>query len=297
MSSLISVFNKAIEYIEEKIKNSEEITNKNIAEVCGYEQHYCSKIFQKYANMNIQEYVKRRKMSYAFGDLITSNKNISDIAEKYLYSADGFTKAFKDTFGITPIQLKRKEKTEKLIDNFMNPIYIEDYSQYISEPKDFVIREIEEMNFIGVSYLDSFSGNIDTIEDKFEQMAIINENGKMFELSYYYDKERKDKDTFYANYYTPFSYYPKEFKIIKVPKQKWIALNAEGIDDKFFIVNAIKSYFYNEWLKKHKEYELDDNCEIAFECYNNEYFDNDCPITRCEVWFPIKEKKLSLIQI
>ena len=147
------------------------------------------------------------------------------------------------------------------------------------------------MNFIGVSYLDSFSGNIDTIEDKFEQMAIINENGKMFELSYYYDKEREDKDTFYANYYTPFSYYPKEFKIIKVPKQKWIALNAEGIDDKFFIISAIKSYFYNEWLKKHKEYELDNNYEIAFECYNDEYFDNDCLITRCEVWFPIKEKK------
>lgn len=291
MNNLISVFNKAIEYIEEKIKISEEITNKDIADVCGYEQHYCSKIFQKYANMSIQEYIKKRKMSYAFGDLVTSKKNIADIAEKYLYSADGFTKAFKDTFGITPIQLKRKEKTDKLIDNFMNPIYIEDYSQYISEPKDFVIKEIEEMNFIGVSDLDSFSGNIDTIEDKFEQMAIINENGKMFELSYYYDKERKDKDTFYANYYTPFSYYPKEFKIIKVPKQKWIALNAEGIDDKFFIVNAIKSYFYNEWLKKHKEYELDNNYEIAFECYNDEYFDNDCPIMRCEVWFPIKEQK------
>lgn len=93
--------------------------------------------------MNIQEYVKRRKMSFAFGDLITSKNNISDIAEKYLYSADGFTKAFKDTFGITPIQLKRKEKAEVLIDNFMNPMFIEDYSQYISEPKDFIIKEIE----------------------------------------------------------------------------------------------------------------------------------------------------------
>ena len=35
------------------IKESEEITNKDIADICGYEQHYCSKIFQKYANMNI----------------------------------------------------------------------------------------------------------------------------------------------------------------------------------------------------------------------------------------------------
>lgn len=290
MSSLISVFNKAIEYIEEKIKNSEEITNKDIAEVCGYEQHYCSKIFKKYANMNIQEYVKKRKMTLAFIDLIKSEENISDIAEKYLYSADGFTKAFKDTFRITPIQLKRKEKTETLVDNFMNPMFIEDYSQYISEPNDFIIKEIEEMKFIGVSDFDLFSENIDKIEDKFEQMAIINENGKMFELSYYFDKERKNRDTFYVNYHTPFGYYPKDFKIIKVPKQKWVMFNAYGVD-RTDIISALKSYFYNEWLKKHKEYELDDNYEIAFECYNNEYFDNDYPTTRCEVWFPIKEKK------
>lgn len=287
MSNLISVFNKAIEYIEEKIKNSEEITNKDIADVCGYEQHYCSKIFQKYANMNIQEYIKKRKMSYAFGDLITSKKNILEIAEKYLYSADGFTKAFKNVFGITPMQLKHKEKVESISDNFMNSIYIEDYSKYISEPKDFIIKEMEEMKFIGISDLDLFSGSIQTIENEFENMAIINENGKMFELYYYLDNERTAPDTFYGNYYSPFGYYPEDFEIIKVPKQKWAIFNADGIN-KDIIISAIKSYFYNEWIKKHKEYELDDNYEIAFECYNHEYFDS---ITRCEVWFPIKEKK------
>jgi len=290
MNNLIGVFNKAIEYIEEKIKNSEEIINKDIADVCGYEQHYCSKIFQKYANMNIQEYVKRRKMSFAFGDLITSKKNISDIAEKYLYSADGFTKAFKDVFGITPMQLKHREKTESLIDNFMNSMFIENYSQYIIEPKDFIIKEMEEMKFIGISNFDLLSENIQKIENDFEDMAIINENGKMFELSYYLDKERKDQDTFYANYYSPFGYYPEDFRIIKVPKQKWVIFNADGID-KAIIIRALKSYFYNEWIKKHKEYELDDNCEIAFECYNDEYFDNNYTTSRCEVWFPIKEKK------
>lgn len=290
MNNLISVFNKAIEYIEEKIKNSEEITNKDIAEICGYEQHYCSKIFQKYANMNIQKYVKKRKMTFAFIDLIKSEENVSDIAEKYLYSADGFTKAFKDTFGITPSQLKRKEKTETLIDNFMNPMFIEDYSQYINEPRDYIIKEIEEMKFIGISDLDLLSENIQTIENDFEDMAIINENGKMFELSYFIDDEKKYKNTFYGNYYSPFGYYPKDFKIIKVPKQKWAIFNADGID-KDIIISAIKSYFYNEWLKYHKEYELDDNYEIAFECYNDEYWENNYPITRCEVWFPIKEKK------
>ena len=290
MNNLISVFNKAIEYIEEKIKNNEEITNKDIAKICGYEQHYCSKIFQKYANMNIQKYVKKRKMTFAFIDLIESKENISDIAEKYLYSADGFTKAFKDTFGITPSQLKRKEKTDNLIDNFMNPMFIEDYSQYINEPIDFIIKEIEEMKFIGISDLDLLSENIQTIENNFKDMAIINENGKLFELSYFIDDEKKYKNTFYGNYYSPFGYYPEDFKIIKVPKQNWVIFNADGID-KYIIISAIKSYYYNEWLKYHKEYEIDDNYEIAFECYNDEYLENNYPITRCEVWFPIKEKK------
>jgi AraC-like DNA-binding protein len=287
MNNLISVFNKAIEYIEEKIKNSEEITNKDIADVCGYEKHYCSKIFQKYANMNIQEYVKRRKMSFAFGELITSKKNI---AEKYLYSADGFTKAFKDVFGITPIQLRRREKIENISNKFLNSMYIEDYSKYIGEVKDYTIADEEEMKFIGISDIDLLSENILKIENDFEDMAIINGNGKMFELYYYLDEERTFPDTFYGNYYSPFGYYPKDFRIIKVPKQKWVKFNEESIN-KDITISAIKSYFYNEWIKKHKEYEIDNNYEIAFECYNEEFLEDDYPLTRCEVWFPIKEKK------
>jgi len=290
MNNLISVFNKAIECIEEKIKNSEEITNKDIADVCRYEQHYCSKVFQKYANMNIQEYVKRRKMSFAFGELITSKKKIADIAEKYLYSADGFTKAFKDVFGITPIQLRRKEKIENISNKYLNSMYIEDYTQYIGEVKDYTIADEEEMKFIGISDIDLLSENILTIENDFEDMAIINSNGKMFELYHYLDEERKVPDTFYGNFYSPFGYYPKDFRTIKVPKQKWVKFNEESIN-KDITISAIKSYFYNEWIKKHKEYEIDDNYEIAFECYNEEFLEDDYPLTRCEVWFPIKEKK------
>lgn len=296
MSNLIEIFNKSIEYIEEKIKNSEEITNQDVAKVCGYEQHYCSKIFRKYSDMNIQEYIKKRKMTLAFYDLITSKEHISDIAEKYLYSADGFTKAFKDIFGITPIQLKRKEKVGHLIGNCMNPIFIEDYAQYIEEPKDFVIKETEEIKFIGVSDLDLLTENIQTIESNFEDIAIINENGKMFELSYYLDNEMKLKDTFYGNYYNPFGYYPEKFKIIKVPKQKWAIFNVEGID-KIITIEAVKSYFYNEWIKQHKEYERDDNYEISFECYGNELFDKENRIIRCEVWFPIRECKTKIGEV
>ena len=146
------------------------------------------------------------------------------------------------------------------------------------------------MKFIGISDIDLLSENILTIENDFEDMAIINGNGKMFELYYYLDEKRTAPDIFYGNYYSPFGYYPKDFRIIKVPKQKWVKFNEESIN-KDITISAIKSYFYNEWIKKHKEYEIDDNYEIAFECYNDEYLEDNYQLTRCEVWFPIKEKK------
>lgn len=175
----------------------------------------------------------------------------------------------------------------------MNPLYIDDYSKYIDEPKNYTIQDTEEMRFIGVSELDIHSSNIQTVEDEFENMAIINENGKLFELSYFIDPEKSIQDTFYGNYYTPFGFYPENFKVITIPKQKWVIFNAEGDSfDKSVIISAIKSYFHNEWLKRHNTYKYDDNYEIAFECFNNEYLDYiNSPTIRCEVWFPIKEKE------
>ena len=185
---------------------------------------------------------------------------------------------------------KTREKIENISNKFLNSMYIEDYSKYIGEVKDYTIADEEEMKFIGISDIDLLSENIFTIENDFEDMAIINGNGKMFELYYYLDEERTSPDTFYGNYYSPFGYYPKDFRIIKVPKQKWVKFNEESIN-KDITISAIKSYFYNEWIKKHKEYEIDNNYEIAFECYNEEFLEDDYPLTRCEVWFPIKEKE------
>ena len=105
---------------------------------------------------------------------------IDNIKEKYLYSVDRFTKAFKDVFGITTIQLRRGEKIENISNKFLNLMYIEDYSKYIGEVKDYTIADEEEMKFIGISDIDLLSENIFTIENDFEDMAIINGNGKMF---------------------------------------------------------------------------------------------------------------------
>ena len=68
-------------------------------------------------------------------------------------------------------------------------MYIEDYSKYIGEVKEYTIADEEEMKFIGISDIDLLSENIFTIENDFEDMAIINGNGKMFYIIIQMKKE------------------------------------------------------------------------------------------------------------
>ena len=285
----IKEYNKAMEIIEEKIKNSEEVTNEGLAKELGYEQHYFSKIFQKYAEMTIQEYVKKRKMSRAFVDLIRTTENgkkksISEVAEKYLYSTDGFTKAFKEYFGVLPSKVRNNktlaEDDDRIWDLFVSGMYIEDYSNFIEEPKSFQIIDGEEMKFIGIYDIcdnDEFRS--------FELINTINDNGRYYNLDYYSEGKYVEQESYYAIYYTPFTDYTKESNMVTIPKRKWLVIFTEGIE-RGLGISSLSTYVRYEWIKKHKKYVIDDGYEIGFQ--------NDVEIGNSwvgvELWVPIKEK-------
>ena len=106
------VLEKTTQYIEDKIKNEERFTNKDIAKYVGYDEQYLSKIFKEQFNVTIQEYFVKRKMYLASNDLLKTDELIRTIASKYGYSEDGFIKAFKKSFGITPHKYKKTREGE-----------------------------------------------------------------------------------------------------------------------------------------------------------------------------------------
>lgn len=94
----------SIRYIE---KNSHLlITTEDIAKNAGYSLFYFSRIFKKQMGLTVMEYVKERRLIKA-SEEIACGKKIIDVALKCGYqSHSGFTKAFKNKFGFSPLLLR-----------------------------------------------------------------------------------------------------------------------------------------------------------------------------------------------
>ena len=97
---------EAIKYIEDNI--NEEITIKNIAEKVFMSPFYFQKGFAMLCGFTVGEYIRRRRLTLAGREIVSTNEKIIDIALKYGYaSPDSFTKAFTRFHGVTPTSVRK----------------------------------------------------------------------------------------------------------------------------------------------------------------------------------------------
>lgn len=101
---MINNFNKAMKYIDQNLEN--EVDFKKVSQIAGVSEFHFRKIFSYLSGMTLSSYIRKRKLSEASLDLINNKMKIIDVAIKYGYdSADGFTRAFKEWFGVNPSEL------------------------------------------------------------------------------------------------------------------------------------------------------------------------------------------------
>ena len=91
----------AIDYIEENL--DQEIT----IELCAKEAYMSVsgfyRMFLSIVGYNVKEYIRMRRLTASYYDLLQTKEKVLSIAIKYEYlSADSFTRAFKKQFGILP---------------------------------------------------------------------------------------------------------------------------------------------------------------------------------------------------
>ena len=109
MMNMIQAFNRTIDYIEETIRTETggEIDGKEIARRSGYSLAMFSRIFSILTGIPLSEYVRRRKMTLAGVELLSSRRKVIELAIRYGYeSADAFTAAFKAVHGVTPSEIR-----------------------------------------------------------------------------------------------------------------------------------------------------------------------------------------------
>jgi AraC-type DNA-binding domain-containing proteins len=162
-----------------------DISLEGLAERANFSSYHFHRVFQIYTGEAPMEYVRRLRIRSASRELLSNKSTIIEIAYKYRFeSQDGFCKAFKKYYGITPgeyrklnlrIELNRMRKSEeeKAIMYNMN-IYTELVCSYDEKSEvlctlDKVLELAEKARHSGLLSLES---SIDEVQPEFFKKSI-----------------------------------------------------------------------------------------------------------------------------
>jgi AraC family transcriptional regulator len=102
----IKALQRAIDYMEEHLL--EEITVEDIAKQANSSPFHFQRTFALLTDISVGEYLRRRRLTLAAGELCSSDARIIDLALKYGYDTpEAFTKAFRRQHGISPSEARK----------------------------------------------------------------------------------------------------------------------------------------------------------------------------------------------
>ena len=101
-----NAINGSIDFIESRL--TEAINVGELAQQAFFSKTHYQRLFRAIVGEPVMEYVKNRRLQLACRDVKAGNIGILDIALKYGYdSHEGFTRAFKAYFGVTPSEYRK----------------------------------------------------------------------------------------------------------------------------------------------------------------------------------------------
>lgn len=100
-----------VDEIDESIQaqRDEALTLRALARRLGYSEFYTTRKFREIAGMPLKDYLRRRRLAFALKEVRDSQKSLLEIAVGYGFSShEAFTRAFKQTYGVTPSEYRKK---------------------------------------------------------------------------------------------------------------------------------------------------------------------------------------------
>ena len=110
------IINGTIAFIESRL--TENLKINDLAEQSYFSKAHFQRLFHSIVGETVMEYVKKRRLQLAVSELCDTKTPIFEIALKYGYeSHEGFTRAFKSYYGVTPSRYRKLNKNQK---NYFN---------------------------------------------------------------------------------------------------------------------------------------------------------------------------------
>ena len=103
---MISALNQLVDLVEEHL--TEELDLEGLAAGLGTTEYHLRRMFSSLAGMPLSEYVRRRRMTVASGDVVRGEEDLLEIAVRYGYgSREAFGRAFRAVHGAGPAEVRR----------------------------------------------------------------------------------------------------------------------------------------------------------------------------------------------
>ncbi|MBZ3906119.1 AraC family transcriptional regulator [Streptomyces brasiliscabiei] len=103
---MISALNQLVDLVEEHL--SEELDVDGLAGALGTTGYHLRRMFSSLAGMPLSEYVRRRRMTVAAGEVVRGERDLLSIAVRHGYgSSEAFGRAFRAVHGAGPGDVRR----------------------------------------------------------------------------------------------------------------------------------------------------------------------------------------------
>jgi len=282
--------NKALDYIEKNLTN--DIDFKKVSKLALCSEYHFKRMFSFLTGVTLSEYIRRRRLSLAAFELISSGIRIIDVAIKYGYnSPDSFTRAFKELHGITPSEARNNSQLLKAYPKMTFQLLIEGGSEMnyrVVEKEAFRIVGLKKripIIFEGINpEIDSMWKDVKEISNELERLSNEEPLG-IIQASINFDEgrmEEKGKLDHYIGVATT-KECPNNMEQLEVPASTWAVFKSIGPFPE--TLQNIWGRIYSEWFPS-SSYELSDGPEVLW----NENNDFDSPNFKSEIWIPIKKR-------
>ena len=279
----IDRLNSAIRYMEEHL--TDEIDYEQLGRIACCSSWHFQRMFSYMAGIPLSEYIRRRKMSLAAVDLLSSDARIIDIAEKYGYrSPTAFNRAFQSIHGTAPSSVRQEGISVRSFPPITFKITVKGV-----EEMNYRIETKEAFRIVGVSVPleKEIEKNFAVIPSKWQEISL---SGTLQTLAQMMNQEPMGVlGVSTCNEEEPWRYYiavstsleAGDYEEYTVPAATWAIFPGEGTNQS---IQELERRIVTEWLPT-SGYEYGNAPDIEV------YLNPDPQNARYEVWIPVTKKQ------
>lgn len=276
----------AINYIEDNL--TEELTIEDIAHKVLISPFYFQKGFNMLCGFTVGDYIKKRRLSLAGSELVSTDEKVIDIALKYGYnSPDSFTKAFTRFHGATPTSVRKGEAMIKSFASLKINFTLEG-----GYTMDYKIVKKDQFTVVGISNVfnyDEAETEVPKLWEEYYQKGLSNIVCSVYGISIDENMEGNKFEYLIADNYDPIKDISEEFITRTIPEHTWAVFSCKGASSKS--IPDVQKKIFSQWLPNCRDYEIAAGYNIEMYSDPSEYKkgveDDDY---YSEIWIPVEAK-------